>query len=54
MKGLADRAHEHTTECAVEAARAHLARAHMAERAAEERRANAQRDDFVSFWYHDD
>ena len=37
MKGLADRAHEHMTECA-----------------AEERRANAERDDFVSFWYHDD
>ena len=51
MKGLADRAHEHMTECAVEA---DLARAHMAERAAEERRANAERDDFVSFWYHDD
>ena len=51
MKGLADRAHEHMAECAVEA---DLARAHMAERAAEERRANAHRDDFVSFWYHDD
>jgi hypothetical protein len=50
MKGLADRAHEHMAECAAEAARAHE---HMAERAAEERRANAERDDFVSFWYHD-
>ena len=47
MKGLADRAHEHMTECAVEAARAHE---HMAECAAEERRANAERDDFASFW----
>ena len=47
MKGLADRAHEHMAECAVEAARAHE---HMAECAAEERRANAERDDFASFW----
>jgi hypothetical protein len=50
MKGLADRAHEHMTECAAAAAGAHE---HMAENAAEERRANAERDDFVSFWYHD-
>ena len=50
MKGLADKAHEHMTECAVEA---DLARAHMAENAAEERRANAERDDFMSFLYHD-
>jgi hypothetical protein len=51
MKGLADRAHAHMTECAAAAARAHE---HMAESDAEERRANAERDDFVSFWYHDD
>jgi hypothetical protein len=44
MKGLADRAHDHKTECAVEA---DLAHEHMAERAA----ARAERDDFVSFWY---
>ena len=51
MKGLADRAHEHMTTCAVEADRAQV---HMAECAAEEQRARAERDDFVSFWYHDD
>ena len=48
MKGLADRAHEHMAECAVEA---DLAHEHMAECAAEERRANAERDDFASVWF---
>jgi hypothetical protein len=47
MKGLADRAHAHMTECAASADRAHE---HMAECAA----ARAERDDFVSFWYEDE
>jgi hypothetical protein len=47
MKGLADRAHAHMTECAASADRAHE---HMTECAA----ARAERDDFVSFWYEDE